>query len=125
MASPYFDQREKFVKTFRTISSSAGIVPLHSSGTKNPAHLTGSFNAQLFSGTSCDLRKKFGFRPLGRRGFDLSGLHRVLAKTCLVLGLAAPYAVVEGKFSPIVFDIRISHTFAPSPSVDTGKNPFA
>ena len=83
--------------------------------------MTGLYGEQLLSRSRRNLREEFRFRSFWCRRFDLAGLHWILAKACLVLGLAAPYAIVEGKFSAIVFDIRISHTFAPSPSVDTGK----
>jgi hypothetical protein len=92
---------------------------------KKPRSMTGLFRQRLFSGSRGDLGEKFRLRSLGCRGFDLADLHWIFAKSRLILSLAAPYAVVEGKFSAIVFDIRISHIFAPSQQIDTGKTRFA
>lgn len=83
--------------------------------------MTGLYRDRLFSGSRGDPGEKFRLRPFGCRRFDLAGLHRVFAETSLVLGLAASHAVVEREFSAIVFDIRISHTIAPSQRIDTGK----
>jgi hypothetical protein len=83
--------------------------------------LAGSLAAGLFSGTSRDPGQELCLRSFWRRGLDLADLNRILAKASLIIGLAASYAIVQWKLSTIVFDIRISHTFAPEKWVDTSK----
>lgn len=122
MASPYSGACEKFVKESGRICNFCRVFLKRRN--KKPRSMAGLCGIRLLPGTCRHLGQKFCFRPLGCRGLDLAGLNRVLAKPGLILRLAAAHAIVEWKFSPVVFDVRISHLLTPfQMRADTGK-PF-